>query len=125
MQITIKHKGEFKKTSNFLARITNTGVYKDLRKYGEEGVAALANATPIDTGETARSWYYEIEKTSTGISIVWKNRNLNKNVPIAVLIQYGHGTATGGYVRGIDYINPALRPVFKSIADSIWKEVRG
>lgn len=93
------------------------------RKYGEEGVRALAAGTPRETGMTANSWYYEIEQSKDTITINWKNRNVNKGVLIAAIIQYGHGTGTGGYVEGIDYVNPAMRPVFQKIAEDAWREV--
>ena len=86
-------------------------------------MAALTASTPVDTGKTASSWSYEIRKTNSSISIVWKNSNIVDGVPIAVVIQYGHGTATGGYVQGVDYINPALQPIFERISKEIWKEV--
>ena len=92
-------------------------------KYGRMGVNALSAATPIDTGVTSRSWYYTIKKLkNNAISLRFHNSNRNKGISIAILIQYGHGTGTGGWVEGIDYINPALRPVFKQMADELWKE---
>lgn len=94
-----------------------------LNKYGRIGCDALAHATPIDSGETARSWTYEIEKNETGHAIYWMNTHENKGVNIAIILQYGHGTGTGGYVEGLDYINPALRPVFQNIADEAWQEM--
>ena len=94
-----------------------------LRKYGELGVQALQRSTPKETGLTAASWYYEIKESNDGFTIEWKNRNSNKGVLIAAILQYGHGTGTGGYVRGVDYINPAMKPVFQQIADDAWKEV--
>lgn len=94
-----------------------------LSKYGEMGVLALSRATPEDSGETARSWSYEIEKTDSGYRLVWNNSNVNKGVPIAIILQYGHGTRNGGYVQGRDYINPALVPVFDGIAADSWKEM--
>lgn len=94
-----------------------------LKKYGDLGVKALASMTPRDTGLTASSWYYDIEQSRDTITINWKNRNVNKGVLIAAVIQYGHGTGTGGYVEGIDYINPAMRPVFQQIAEDAWREV--
>ena len=94
-----------------------------LRKYGELGVQALQRATPKKTGTTAASWYYTISENKDGFTIEWKNRNSNKGVLIAAILQYGHGTGTGGYVRGVDYINPAMKPVFQQIADDAWKEV--
>lgn len=121
--ITIEHKGNFEKTYGFLKRMSKRDIFKNLDAYGQEGVEALAAATPIRSGTTANSWGYEIHSSGSSVSIVWTNSNVNKGVPIAVIIQYGHGTGTGGYVQGIDYINPALAPVFDDIADRIWKEV--
>lgn len=125
--ITIKHKGNFKKTDNFLARIFKMDYKTILSKYANQGLEALRKATPVDTGLTASSWYYEIADNGKSLSIQWKNSNVvtysGGTVSVAILIQYGHGTGTGAYVQGLDYINPALRPVFKNIADSVWKEV--
>jgi hypothetical protein len=121
--ITISSHGSFENTEKFLKRMSDKSIFDSLSRYGEEGVQALAEATPKDSGDTARSWTYEIEKTSTSYAIIWSNTNVVDGVPIAVLIQVGHGTGTGGYVSGRDYINPALRPVFDRIAASVWKEV--
>lgn len=121
--ITITSKGDFHNTDSFLRRATSSFIIGILRKYGEEGVQALQNATPVDTGETAKSWYYELEKTPTSYAIIWGNSNVVNDTPVAVLIQVGHGTSTGGYVSGRDYINPALRPIFDRIAAEAWKEV--
>lgn len=121
--LTVSSTGSFENTEKFLKRMTDKSIFDSLSRFGEEGVQALASATPIKTGETSRSWTYEIEKTSTSWAIIWSNTNVVDGVPIAVLIQVGHGTGTGGYVAGRDYINPALRPVFDRIADSMWKEV--
>ena len=87
------------------------------------GVDALAAATPVDTGKTAASWTYEIEKKNGSYSIVWLNTNVNKYVNIALILQYGHGTRNGGYVKGRDYINPAIQPIFDKIAEDAWREV--
>ena len=121
--IVFKHKGNLKKTTKFLERTLKGDYLKNLDKYGREGVAALALATPVDTGKTAESWDYRIEKTNSGIKIVWINSNVNSGVNIAIILQYGHGTNHGGYVQGRDYINPAIRPIFDKIADDAWKEV--
>ena len=123
--IVLKNKGDFSKTTNFLKRITKLNYKSILSKYGKMGVDALAKATPIDTGLTASSWSYEIVEDDGGATIYWKNSNVVKGVSIAVILQYGHGTGTGGYVEGIDYINPALRSIFEGIADDAWKEVTG
>ena len=121
--IVFKHKGNLKKTTKFLERTLKGDYLKNLDKFGREGVAALALATPVDTGKTAESWDYRIEKITDGTKIVWTNSNVNKGVNIAIILQYGHGTGTGGYVEGIDYINPALRGVFEEIADAVVTEV--
>lgn len=121
--ITVKQKGDFKKTENFLRRMANQDFMKRLDSYGERGVRALSAATPVDTGTTAASWGYEIKRDGKKTEIVWTNSNENDGVNIAVIIQYGHGTGTGGYVQGIDYINPAMRPIFEEIAEGVWKEV--
>ena len=91
--------------------------------YGEKGVSALASATPVDTGKTAESWQYKIEQTKGSIRIYWTNTNVNNGVPIAIIIQTGHGTGTGGYVQGRDYINPAIRPIFDNIANDVWRDI--
>lgn len=121
--ITLTAKGDLSKTYKFLDKIMNGDFYKSLEMYGQKGVAALSAATPKRSGTTAASWSYEIDRSFDSVAIYWINTNINKNVNIAVIIQYGHGTRNGGYVQGIDYINPAVRPVFDEIADSIWKEV--
>ena len=126
--IYLEVKGDFSKTYKSLKDLSLFSTYKlmgILEKYGEEGVRALRSTTPKDTGLTADSWSYDIKVEKDLITISWNNSNINDGVPIAVLIQYGHGTGTGGYVEGVDYINPAMHPIFKQIADSAWKEVRG
>lgn len=121
--ITFESKGSFRNTENFLNRMKDGQIFSALNKYGQEGVNALRDATPIDTSETANSWYYEVIRKSGQYSIVFRNRHIEDGVPIAVIIQYGHGTRTGGYVQGRDYINPVIRPLFDRIADDIWKAV--
>ena len=116
-------KGTFKNTYSFLNRLIKLDFDQTLKKYGEEGVKALSSATPKRTGKTAASWYYTIEKTINGISIYWKNSNLSNGIPIAVILDYGHATANGGYVQGRHYISPAIQPIFDKIADEAWKEV--
>lgn len=118
--ITFTHKGNFSKTLNFLQRKINI---KDLEKFGAIGVEALREATPKDTGVTADSWYYRIVESNGRISIEWLNSNIQDGVPIAVILQYGHATGTGGWVEGIDYINPAIQPIFNLIAENAWKEL--
>lgn len=123
MTISLKIKGN-DKTEKWLESLKKNVFHSEsLRKYGERGVQALQASTPRDTGLTASSWYYDIEETKDSITINWKNRNVNKGVLIAAIIQYGHGTATGGYVEGVDYINPAMRSVFQQIAEDAWREV--
>lgn len=121
--ISFRHKGDFSKFSRYLERAKNVVRAGDLDKYGRQGVAALASATPVDSGETANSWSYEIERTNESISIQFYNSNIQNGVPIAIIIQYGHGTGTGGWVQGRDYINPAIRPLFDKIANDMWREV--
>ncbi len=121
--ISFRHKGDFSKTERFLKRAKNASRPTNLDKYGQEGVAALSSATPVETGVTAGSWYYEIEKTDGRVKINFCNSNIQNGVPIAVILQYGHGTRNGGWVEGQDYINPAIQPVFDKIAESAWREV--
>ena len=115
--------GDLSKTMKFLNRLQNKDYLKILSEYGRRGVEALKAATPQDTGKTADSGYYEIKQDRKGATISWCNRNINDGVVIAALIQYGHGTGTGGYVQGIDYINPAMKPIFDELANECWKEV--
>ena len=121
--ITFHHKGNFQKTDNFLKKAKQGDYFRSLEKFAQEGVNALASATPIDSGKTAASWDYTISRSKGSVSITWTNSNINDGVNIAVIIQYGHGTRNGGYVQGRDYINPAIRPVFDKIAENEWKEV--
>ena len=121
--ISFSQKGDFSKTARYLNHIKNPSNLTIFDKYGRAGVAALSSATPVDTGKTAESWYYKIEKNSETTSIVFCNSNINEGVPIAIILQYGHGTGTGGYVQGRDYINPAIQPVFDELANTAWREV--
>lgn len=122
--IVFKQKGNFKKTRKFLKRCSNLQLDDLLDQYGKEGVEALARATPKDTGKTAASWSYAVHKSDGRITITWSNSNIVDGVPIAVILQYGHGTRNGGYVEGVDYINPAMRPIFERIAQRALGEVR-
>lgn len=122
--INIRQKGDFKNLSSFLERTKEKLNLGLLDKYGREGVAALQAATPKDTGKTSESWYYKIERKNGSVSLTFHNSNQNKGVPIAIILQYGHATGNGGYVEGVDYINPALRPIFNKIAEEAWKEVK-
>lgn len=123
MKIGLKTKGNFNHVEAFFKRVKGDNLTKKLNQYGIIGAAALAANTPMDSGKTASSWDYEIHNSGSDVEIVWTNSNFNKGLNIAILIQYGHGTGTGGYVQGRDFINPAIRPVFDAIADDIWKEV--
>ena len=121
--ISFRQKGDFSRLTSFLERAKEAVHLGDLDKYGRAGVAALASATPADTGLTADSWYYEIRNQNGTASITFLNSNINKGVPIAIILQYGHGTGTGGWVEGRDYINPAIQPIFDELAKNAWKEV--
>lgn len=121
--ITIKSKGNFERLSKYLEKASKGVRRETLARFGEEGVAALRSATPVDTGATADSWYYKIDTSVDSLSISFHNSNIQNGVPIAIILQYGHGTGTGGYVAGRDYINPAIQPVFDKIAEAAWKEV--
>lgn len=121
--ITITQKGSFDNTERYLRRLKTQDAFRVLSRYGNLGVVALSNATPTDSGETAASWYYSITIRKGYYSIRWHNRHEENGIPIAVLIQYGHGTGTGGYVQGRDYIMPAIRPIFDQIAAEAWREV--
>ena len=124
MAIVFKHKGNFKRTEKFLRKVKNKDEFKILSKYGEEGVMALASATPVDSGLTADSWRYEIPEDDRGIALTWYNENdANGWFNVAIGLQYGHGTINGGWVEGIDYINPALKPIFQKMADAVWAEI--
>lgn len=121
--ITFKQHGDYSKLTSYLQRQLRKAGLSTLDKYGRRGVEALSSATPKDTGKTAASWTYEITETSKGVTISWHNSNFNDGVPIAILLQYGHATGTGGWVEGRDYINPAIQPIFDEIADEAWKEM--
>lgn len=121
--ITVRHKGSFSKTIRYFTRVKEAVRVSDLDRFGKEGVAALASATPIDSGETASQWYYEIRRGSESTTITFNNSNIQNGVPIAIILQYGHATRNGGWVQGRDYINPAIQPVFDKIAENAWKEV--
>lgn len=121
--ITINHYGDFKKLTNFLEKMKRMFDVSMLDKYGREGVAALSAATPVDSGNTASSWTYEIKDIKDGVALTFNNTNIQNGVPIAIILQYGHGTNHGGWVEGRDYINPAIQPVFDELANEAWKEV--
>ena len=121
--IKFRQKGDFSNLTRFLERAKEAVKIGDLDRYGREGVAALASATPIDSGLTAQSWYYKIKHENGSVSISFHNSNVIDKVPIAIILQYGHGTRNGGWVEGRDYINPTIQPLFEKIANDAWKEV--
>lgn len=121
--ISFKYKGDFSKLTGFLEKSKEAFNVGMLDKYGKAGVEALASATPKDTGLTASSWYYEIQHNKNEIIISFNNSNIQDRVPIAILLQYGHGTRNGGWVEGRDYINPAIRPIFDNITKEAWEVV--
>ena len=122
--IVLTQSGNFNNTERFLKGAKKLDIKRILESYGREGVRALASATPVDSGLTADSWGFRVTISKGSFSIVWTNSNVVKGVPIAIILQYGHGTGTGGYVQGRDYINPVIQPIFQKIADSVWLEVR-
>lgn len=123
MRVNFEVSGGSMKTERFLNRMKRREYLNVLDEFGRDGVQALRNATPVDSGATAEAWDYEIKRTRNYTEIVWTNSNINDGVPIAVILQYGHGTGTGGYVQGRDYINPAIRPIFDKITEKAWKVV--
>lgn len=121
--ITVRHRGDLSKATNYLRRLKKASRVEILDRYGRKGVEALSSATPVDSGITAASWYYEIESSDTQASITFYNSHVNKGFPVAIMLQYGHGTGTGGWVQGRDYLNPVVQPLFDQIAEAAWKEV--
>ena len=121
--IKFKQKGDFSKLTKFLEKTKEAVKLEDLDRFGKAGVSALASATPVETGLTANSWYYKIERDNGSATISFHNSNIQNGVPIAIILQYGHGTRNGGWVKGRDYINPAIQPIFDQIANEAWKEV--
>lgn len=121
--ISFRQKGDFSKLTSYLSKAKTAIKLSNLDKFGREGVAALSSATPVDSGVTAKSWYYDIEHGNGTVTINFNNSNIQNGVPIAIILQYGHGTGTGGWVQGRDYINPAVRPIFDRIANDAWREV--
>lgn len=122
--ISIQVHGSLSKTESFLKRMTKLNIDSKLHAHGREGVAALSAATPVESGVAASSWGYEINHSRSGVAITWTNSNTESGFPVVIMLQYGHGTGTGGYVQGRDFINPAIKPVFEKIADAVWKEVK-
>lgn len=121
--ISFRQKGDFSKLTRYFERVKEAVKLGSLDKYGREGVAALMSATPVDSGKTASSWYYEIDHSQGSTSINFYNSNVNKGVLIAIILQYGHGTRNGGWVQGRDYINPAMQPLFDKFTEDAWREV--
>lgn len=121
--ISFRQKGDFSNLTRYFERVKEAAKVGILNKYGRAGVDALSAATPIESGLTANSWFYEIEHNSESATISYHNSHINKGVPIAIILQYGHGTGTGGWVQGRDYINPAIQPLFDKIANEAWREV--
>jgi hypothetical protein len=115
--------GSTKRTEAFLRKMSKGGLFNSLDASAREGVSALIAGTPVDSGLAADSWNYEIENTRNSVTIKWTNNDVENGFPVAIMLQYGHGTGTGGYVQGQDYINPAMKPVFDRIADQVWKAV--
>lgn len=121
--VVVKQSGNFNNLERFLKQAAKTDYLPIIQRYAQEGVTALASATPIDSGLTANSWDYEIHRSGSSFTISWTNSHVVDGVPIAIILQYGHGTRNGGYVQGYNYINPAIRPIFDKIAEGVWKEV--
>lgn len=123
MRISFRSRGSTQHMESFLASMQRMDIRSIVEPYAQEGVAALSAATPVDTGLAASSWDYEIETSNGKVKIIWTNHDVENGFPVVIMLQYGHGTGTGGYVQGRDFINPAIRPVFDKIADGVWKVV--
>lgn len=120
---SLESKGDFRKMDAFLQTMSKGDIFRQLDKFARQGVSALSSATPVETSLTATSWDYQVKRSRGSYSIEWTNNHTEDGVPIAIILQYGHGTGTGGYVKGRDYINPAMKPIFDNIADNVWKAV--
>ena len=121
--IRFESKGDFSRSIKWLQKLQRAEFYNRVNAIAAQGTSALASATPVDSSKTAQSWSHEVKITRTSCRVEWHNSNVNQGVPIAIILQYGHGTGTGGYVAGRDYINPAIRPIFDKIAEDVWSEV--
>lgn len=121
--ISVSVSGSFDKTTNFLKKLQKLEIEKIISAQAQRGVEALSRATPVDSSRAASSWDYAVKKSSKGVTITWTNSDIENGYPVVVMIQYGHGTGTGGYVQGIDFINPAMRPIFDEIAQTVWRAV--
>lgn len=124
MGVSFEMKGNWNKTEAYLKRLGSGDFYRGLESLAKEGVNALRSSTPVDSGVGASSWYYEIKQDRNGVTISWLNSDTNGGFPVVVMLQYGHGTGTGGYVQGRDFINPAIKPIFDKISDEVWKKVK-
>lgn len=123
MTISFSSQGDFKRTKSWLTRLNKGDIFRSLDKYGRQGVSALSRATPTDTGRAASAWRYEIKRSATSWSITWLNDDIENGFPVVIGLQYGHGTGTGGWVAGRDFINPAIKPVMDRVAADVWKAV--
>lgn len=121
--ISVESSGSFKNLEAFLQKSVKLNLRSIVEPYAQMGVNALETATPSDSGLAANSWSYTIEESGGKLSISWNNNDIESGFPVAIMLQYGHGTGTGGYVRGRDYINPALKPIFDKISEAVWKAV--
>jgi len=121
--IFVSTSGSFQNAESFLKNVPKANIRSVLESCGQEGVRALSAATPQESGRAAQSWYYNVKKTASGWELSWSNSDVENGFPVAIMLQYGHGTGTGGYVQGTDYINPALKPIFDKISDRAWKAV--
>lgn len=122
--ITIESKGSFRNTENFLNTMSGDSIYAQLEFFAQNGVFALKDSTPKDSGNTAEGWSYAIDREGKATTISWSNDRLVDGVPVVILLQYGHATGTGGFVQGTDFINPSIRPIFDEIAENVWKAVK-
>lgn len=123
MTITFTVSGDYKTTEEYLQRVAKLDILSILESYGAVGVAALSSATPVDTGLAAGSWGFDVSAKNGAYAIYWTNTDIEHDFPVSIMLQYGYGTGTGGYVQGRDYINPAIRPIFDEIADRVWRAV--
>jgi hypothetical protein len=121
--ISFVSRGSFSNMESFLKKAAKTDILSILKACGQEGVSALASATPIESGLASSSWDYQVSGSGGKFRIIWTNSDVENGFPVAIMLQYGYGTGTGGYVQGRDYINPAMKPVFDRIADKVWKAV--
>jgi hypothetical protein len=124
VKISIIQRGDLKRTERFLSFLNNGNLFRRVDALAQQGVTALRAATPVESSRTANSWSYEVRMGARSVTIMWKNSHVVNGVPIAIILVYGHGTGTGGYVKGRNYINPAMKPVFDRIADDVWKAVK-